>query len=394
MSVCRDRTLALAANLTETEYTAQAHPDFSPIGWHLGHIAYTESLWLLEQLAKKPCGFPQYRLLFAADGLPKAERQKLPPLAVILDYLETVRQQVWAYLEQAPLDEQSRLWWWLLQHESQHAETICIVLALHRQPCPEDPGFPTSLTLPSTMIYLPAATITLGDGSLDANDNEQPVHTAQVQGFWLDTYPVTQGQYREFIVAGGYQTRHWWSAAGWDWLSQLPVKIPRYWREAPGWEAHPVCGVSWYEADAYARFVGKRLPTESEWERAACWNLDGTMHYRYPWGAVLDPGYCNAAQMVGCTTPVGTYGLGASDLGLQDLIGNVWEWTGSWFEEYAGFSPWPYAGYSQAYFDQTHRVLRGGSWATLCWSLRGTLRNWYYPQIREIFAGFRCARSA
>ncbi|MBC7971197.1 MAG: DinB family protein, partial [Verrucomicrobia bacterium] len=132
MEACRNSTLALFNTVDYETFCQQAHPDFSPIGWHLGHIAYTESLWLLEHSAGLPPQFPPYRRLFAADSLPKTERVYLPDLAEVQAYLQTVRNAVFAYLETAPLDKQERLWRWLLQHESQHGETIALVLELIR----------------------------------------------------------------------------------------------------------------------------------------------------------------------------------------------------------------------------------------------------------------------
>lgn len=382
------------------------------MGWHLGHIAFIESAWILEKLAGEECPWPQYRRFFAADGLPKAERENLPALAVIVEYLATVRQRVEHYLATAPLEQQNRLWWWLLQHESQHAETMTIVLALHRLAQePEPPAVPTGAPIhppaavplaaaqaagesTAPMIYLPATEGHLGYDGLEAMDNEFPRCPVQVEAVWIDRYPVTQGAYRQFMAAGGYENSEWWSVEGWAWLVRHPVQAPLYWRDGAAWDAHPVCGVNWHEASAYARFVGKRLPTEAEWERAA-WDLGQSTPSRlYPWGVDWPQEcHCNHHSLLGHTSPVGAYPPGQSAAGCDDLLGNVWEWTDSWFAGYPGFTPFPYPGYSQAYFDGEHRVLRGGSWATFPWALRGTLRNWYHPHMRQMFAGFRCARS-
>ena len=143
MTECRDSTLSLFKNIDYETLCCQAHPDFSPVGWHLGHIAYTEALWLLERSAGYPPQFPNYHRLFAADILPKVDRVKLPPLPEIEAYLATIREQVFAYLAIAPIEQQERLWRWLLQHESQHCETIAIVLAIKaRQAAPFIPLAP------------------------------------------------------------------------------------------------------------------------------------------------------------------------------------------------------------------------------------------------------------
>ena len=401
MEECRQLTLALVADIDRETLCCHAHPDFSPVGWHLGHIAYTESLWLLEQFAKQPCPFPQYRRLFAADGVAKGDRVHLPSLKEIQDYLQTVREQVFGYLEIAPLDEQERIWRFLLQHESQHCETIAIVLELIKQrqgkggTSSEHPS-PNAVSpsrTASEMVHIPAGYFTCGDSSSHALDNEQPSHSVFLDDYWIDVYPVTVAQYKNFIAAGGYQEARWWSPQGWEWLQSSQVRLPLYWRERGDQDDHPVCGVSWYEADAYARFAGKRLPTELEWEKAARWNPITQQSQTFPWGeAEPQPHHCNHGNWVGGTTPVTTHPAGQSPSGCHDLLGNVWEWTASWFESYPGFTPFPYRGYSQAYFDGEHRILRGGSWATRKWAMRGSFRNWYHPHVREVFAGFRCAR--
>jgi ergothioneine biosynthesis protein EgtB len=384
LQTCRQATLALVADLTAAEYAQQAHPDFSPVGWHLGHIAFTESLWILEKLQGKACPHPQYRQLFAADGLPKGERQNLPDWPTIRVFLADIRDRTLADVAIAPRQDQLRLWRWLLQHECQHAETMALVLAQHRWPGDQNAP-PTTLPLQKDMqtdaVLIPAGSVSLGSEAIDALDNERPHHCVHLDAYWLDRTPVTVAAYRQFIAAGGYQNPHYWTVAGWNWVQSHPITQPLYWRHHPAWDAHPVCGVSWYEADAYARFVGKRLPTEAEWERAAQ-------------GLSAGEAIGNHSHRVGHTTPVGSYPHGRSPVGCDDLLGNVWEWTDSWFTGYNGFEAYPYQGYSQAYFDGEHRVLRGGSWATQALALRSAFRNWYHPQARQMFAGFRCAQTA
>lgn len=397
MEACRQSTLTLFSEIDYDTFCHQAHPDFSPIGWHLGHIAYTEALWLLEHAAGAPRQFPQYCRLFAADSLPKTERRNLPTLAEVIEYLNCIRSQVFDYLESAPLGEQERLWRWLLQHESQHCETIAIVLALHHLKHPsgsrQQPAPLGTSPRPTDMVQIPAGEFVCGSEAISALDNERPAHTVHLEAFWIDQHPVTWGQYRLFMQAEGYQEKRWWSAEGWQWLQAAQVTHPLYWPSGEGWQNHPVMGVSWYEADAYARFVGKRLPTEAEWEKAARWQPASQASQAYPWGELApQANHCNHGHGLGATSQVDRHPEGASPTGCWDLLGNVWEWTASWFAPYEGFAAYPYRGYSEAYFDQAHRVLRGGSWATRPWALRSSFRNWYHPHVREIFAGFRCAR--
>ncbi len=353
---CRLETLSRVVAVPSELLNRQAHPDFSPVSWHLGHIAYTESLWIVEHLAGQPCAFPEYRQLFAADGLPKAERENLPALQEILTYSDGVRSQTLKILSTSNPSTKISLWHWLIQHESQHAETIAIVLALHQtrslssnQKKSLNNLEPVQLDLSLLdTIHLPAGHFIQGCDDPVAIDNEKPAHAVWSDSYSLDRYPVTCQQYQHFIEAGGYQEPRWWTTEGWQWKCTEQIQAPLYWPVEANDNHTPVCGVSWYEADAYARFVGKRLPTESEWAKAA-----------------------QTEQI--------------------EMIGSVWEWTDTWFDAYPGFRPFPYTEYSQAYFDQAHRVLRGGSFATPKWALRKSFRNWYHPYRREMFAGLRCA---
>lgn len=404
---CRRQTLARVAGIQPEIFRTQSHQDFSPVGWHLGHIAYTESLWIAEKIGGLSCLFPQcksqYERLFAADGLPKAERQNLPVLAEVLDYLGAVREITSDVLKKSDRQQDAQLWHWLVQHESQHAETISMVLAMHSRPEKKQPAptMPLSSRVAATdMVLVEAGEFYQGCDDLTAIDNERSVHPVYLGRYWIDQLPVTCDQYRQFIEAGGYQTQKWWSPQGWQWQQVAQLHSPLYWTDDASFERHPVCGVSWYEADAYARFVGKRLPTEAEWAKAAGWNAKTASMQRYPWGDRFDEedvdaldslGDCNYGHQVGTTTPTDAYPQAASPYGCLDMLGNVWEWTDSWFERYPGFRAFPYEGYSQVYFDGAHRVLRGGSWATPRWTLRNSFRNWYHPHKREMFAGFRCA---
>ncbi|PSF37137.1 ergothioneine biosynthesis protein EgtB [Aphanothece hegewaldii CCALA 016] len=395
LQICRDRTLNLLAIIPSDLFSQQIHPDFSPMGWHFAHIAYTEAFWILEKFATLPALFPEYRRLFAADGLPKTERQKLPSIEFITEYLDLVRSKVLFYLEIAPLEKQERFWRWLIQHESQHNETICYILQLTNPTGnlakKEQKKNPSKNF--GEMVEIPSGEFIIGNDGIEAQDNERPSYLIELDTYWIDIYPVTCGEYREFMETGGYQKSEFWSPGGWQWKEKQAISQPLYWIDTHHRDDHPVYGVSWYEAQAYANFVGKRLPTEMEWEKAASWNSQTQQKYIYPWGDIqLDQTRCNFDRLIGHTTPVNTYPQGQSFYGCYDMLGNVWEWTDSWFKGYSDFTPYPYQGYSQVYFDNQHRVLRGGSWVTYPWILRNSFRNWYYPTVREIFAGFRCAR--
>lgn len=411
LTKCREQTLELVAKINHYTLTQQSHPDFSPIGWHLGHIAFTEAYWILEQLAGFPPLYPEYHKLFAADGLPKAERQNLPNLEVLEDYLAVVRAKTLDYLKIAPIETQQRLWWWLIQHESQHSETIAFIEQLHRlnnqeQALIEDrrsngkKDRDISPLIKSTMVEIPTGEFIMGSNAIEAQDNERPAHTIHLDAYSIDAYPVTCGQYQQFIIAEGYQKPQYWSKQGWQWRQQNSIIQPLYWVDAPQYQNHPVYGVSYYEAEAYANFIGKRLPTEAEWEKAAQLEIlphsdrlkadEGKNRLEERESSSYFLG--NHNYLVGHTTPVDAYPQTQTIWGCYDMLGNVWEWTNSWFAGYAGFSSYPYKGYSEVYFDNQHRVLKGGSYVTRPYALRNSFRNWYHPWVREIFVGFRCAK--
>jgi iron(II)-dependent oxidoreductase len=259
-------------------------------------------------------------------------------------------------------------------------------------------------------VRIPAGPFVMGtDDDPWAYDNERPAHVVDLAAFWIDTAPVTNGQYLEFVEDGGYDERRWWNDEGWAWRHESPEDHahPQFWRRrGPGaWTrrrfgfeedlppGEPVQHVCWHEATAYASWAGKRLPTEAEWEKAASWAPDGHKR-RYPWGDGADPDLANLGQHHFRPAPVGAYPDGASAWGVEQLVGDVWEWASSDFVAYPGFRSFPYREYSEAFFDSGYKVLRGGSWATAPCAVRTTFRNWDLPIRRQIFAGFRCARDA
>lgn len=392
---CRRGTFELFSGMDYDTFCRQVHPDFSPVGWHLGHIAYTEDLWLLQKCGKFKPVFPKYHKLFAADILPKQERVYLPTIAEVELYLDAVRKKVLDYLEIAPIAQQERLWQFIIQHESQHCETVAFLLQMQQERGEGERGRPIGdeLPMPNSAIEIPAGEFYMGSDRIEALDNERSRHLCYLDKYSIDRYPVTCGQYRHFMASDGYQNPQWWSAEGWKWQQSNLVDRPLYWSDNPAMNNHPVCGVSWYEAEAYSNFIGKRLPTELEWEKAASWDAASQTQRTYPWGEELpNSSLCNHGNKIGNTAPVDKFPQGASSFGCCDMLGNVWEWTASTFDAYPGFESYPYTGYSQAYFDGEHRVLKGGSWATHAPSLRSSFRNWYYPGVRQIIAGFRCAQ--
>jgi iron(II)-dependent oxidoreductase len=228
-----------------------------------------------------------------------------------------------------------------------------------------------------------------------------------IEDFEIDVTPVTNAAYMEFMQDGGYERDELWSTAGKVWRAESGAKSPKYWaRDGEGWltrsmdlitppdPSHPVCHVCFHEAEAFAKWNGKRLPTELEWEVAASWDPASGTQWRFPWGdeepTMLD---ANVDQLLFGTTPVGSYPRNVSPVGCHGMIGDVWEWTSSDFAGYPGYESFPYREYSEVFFGSEYKVLRGGSWATRPGAIRNSFRNWDYPIRRQIFSGFRCARS-
>jgi gamma-glutamyl hercynylcysteine S-oxide synthase len=299
----------------------------------------------------------------------------------------------------------------IVQHEQQHDETMMATHQL-RQGGPalsaEPPNPPRDRDLPPEVL-VPEGTFTMGtDVEPWALDNERPARPVLTAAYWIDTVPVSNAEFIAFVEGGGYDDPRWWTPEGWAHRVSAALAAPLFWRRegAQWWRRRfgvdepvplhePVQHVCWYEADAYARWAGKRLPTEAEWEKAARWDPATGRSRRYPWGDDdPEPRRANLGGAYLQPAPVGSYPDGASPLGVRQLIGDVWEWTASDFARPPGFVAFPYREYSEVFFGDEYKVLRGGSWAADRSTVRGTFRNWDYPIRRQIFSGFRCARDA
>jgi iron(II)-dependent oxidoreductase len=269
----------------------------------------------------------------------------------------------------------------------------------------------TNASADRDMVKIPAGPFQMGsDGFPNVPfiyDNEQPVYTVHLDDFKMDRNLVTNADFAAFISSGGYAKESLWSAEGWQWKEENKIAAPLFWRRDSGdeyWRTQemfeisemqpdlPVTGVSWHEAEAYARFVGKRLPTEAEWEKAASWDPSTGTRRCFSWGNELPARHlANFNDNLYGPTPVGTFPAGKSAYGCFDMTGNVWEWTSTPFAGYPGFKYFPYPEYSETWFDGDHRVLKGGSWVTRAPILRCSFRNFFRPRFRIAFAGFRCA---
>ncbi len=420
----RQRTGLLTDCVDETDLVAQHSPLMSPLVWDLAHVANQEELWLLREVGGREPMHPEIDPLYDAFEHPRSERPTLPllPPEAARSYGHEVRGRVLDLLERSRFSDSepwgSRLleggfaFGMIAQHEVQHDETMLIthqiragapvLAAAAPPPAPAD-----AFRLPSEVI-VPGGPFTMGTSTQPwALDNERPAHTVHVAPFFIDTTPVTCAAYGEFIADGGYDDPRLWTADGWAHRQRAGLSAPLYWRRDGGvWlrtafgraeaitPAEPVMHVSWYEADAYARWAGRRLPTEAEWEKAARFDPVTGLTRSYPWGEEEPDGSrANLGQAFLRPAPAGSYPAGAAPCGARQLIGDVWEWTSSDFLPYPGFSAWPYREYSEVFFGPEYKVLRGGSFAVSPVACRGTFRNWDYPIRRQIFAGFRTARS-
>jgi gamma-glutamyl hercynylcysteine S-oxide synthase len=416
----RERTELLTGSVDDGDLVRQHSPLMSPLVWDLAHVANQEERWLLREVGGREPMHPEIDPLYDAFEHPRAERPTLPllPPAQARAYAHEVRGRVLDLIETATFSGTRLLtgafaFGMIAQHEQQHDETMLITHQLRKggpaltaAPPPAPPADAASLP---REVLIPAGPFTMGT-SMEAwaLDNERPAHTVTLPAFYLDTTPVTNAAYQEFLADGGYEEPRWWSPAGWDHRQRAGLAAPLYWRrEGSGWvrtrfgvtepvpPAEPVMHVSWYEAQAYAAWAGRRLPTEAEWEKASRHDPATGRSRRFPWGDEDPaPDRANLGQHYLQPAPAGSYPRGASPAGVRQLIGDVWEWTSSDFLPYPGFTAWPYKEYSEVFFGSEYKMLRGGSFGVAPVACRGTFRNWDYPVRRQIFAGFRTARDA
>jgi ergothioneine biosynthesis protein EgtB len=428
--------------IAESDLRKPPAEGFRPILWHLGHLGAFEGYWILQRAKGDPTISSRYDSIFDPIRTPKEDANNLPPVAEIKSYLARVREESLSFLATVrpggddPMMRDGYLFNLVIEHEYQHQETLAYLLQmldpqLKRKPsrnnesgmsrgthADEKESYSSLIAHRSSlneMIRVEGGPFEMGSrGYPFAYDNEQPPHTVELADFRIDKYPVTNAEFAEFVGAGGYRIRSLWSEEGWAWKEDQKIVCPLYWSPREGGESndlpgdgwrvqemfeygvmrpdHPVSGVSWHEACAYARFVGKRLPTEAEWEKAASWDPRTRSKRRFSWGD--KPARVELANYDGNnwgTTPAASFAQGRSAYGCFDMTGNVWEWTASTFDGYPGFEAFPYPEYSELWFDKDHRVLKGGSWATRMPLLRCSFRNFWRPGFRIAFAGFRCA---
>ncbi len=355
LAEARGRTYALIEPLDEEQLNRVYSPLLSPLAWDLGHIANFEELWLVQTIGEREPLHGELGRFYDAIENPRKSRNELPLLrdAELRSYLADVRERALEVLDEVdisaeaedPLLREGFVYELLIAHEQQHNETMLQLLQMvDGYELPAEFGVSGRAGHATPTIRLPDGRYEIGAVATGfAYDNERPRHTVELAPFEIDSLPVTNGEYAQFVADTGAEPPLYWEREGDGWVDTAMG------RRDPVEPDHPVVHVSWHEADAFSRWAGKRLPTEQEWEAAR------------------------------------------PEL---DAVGQVWEWTASDFLAYPGFEAFPYREYSEVFFGDEYKVLRGGSWATHRNLLRPSFRNWDLPQRRQIFSGFRCAKDA
>jgi gamma-glutamyl hercynylcysteine S-oxide synthase len=380
----RRHTLTLVEPLTEEQLNRVYDPILSPLIWDLGHIANFEELWLVQRIGAREPLRGDLGELYDAIEQPRKIRGELPILKAdeVRPYMEQVRERTLEVLDEIELDPEDPVladgfvYEMLLAHEHQHNETMLQLLQMVEayEPARVD-GTPAEEHVAEgpEMVLVEGGSHEIGAPDVGfAYDNERPRHSVELEPFWIDRTPVTNAAYAAYLEDAGAEPPMYWQRDAEAWIRTVMGRTEVIDPE------QPVIHVSWHEADAFARWAGKRLPTEAEWEAAAK-------------GA--DRERANLDQLsFGCSR-AGAYADAASDCGAVQMLGDVWEWTSSDFTAYPGFQAFPYSEYSEVFFGDDHKVLRGGAWATRRDVIRTSFRNWDLPIRRQIFSGIRCARS-
>lgn len=426
----RWRTLELVGDLSEAQLMGPRLQIVNPLRWEIGHLAWFQEFWILRHLGGQPPILKQGDELYDSARVAHDTRWDLPLLErdETLAYMDQVLERV---IEQAcnggriltDVEGYDELYFLnlVLLHEQMHDEAITYTRQTLSYSPPvfgvaekQDNHVDPLNEFLTGDAEIPGGKFTLGSAPEQGFvfDNEQLAHEVNVAPFAISKTAVTNGEFKDFVEDGGYGRRELWTAEGWQWRTAAGAEHPAYWhRERNGlwmrrnfdeWvelaERLPVIHVNWHEANAYCCWAGRRLPTEEEWEMTAsaepAANGKGLTEpkRRYPWGdgapsfecANLD---CRAMGSI----PVDALPASDSAFGCRQLIGNVWEWTASDFKPYPGFVAGPYQEYSAPWFGD-HKVLRGGCWVTHSRLIHNSYRNFYPPNRRDVWAGFRtCA---
>ncbi len=417
----RLRTLELVIDLSDEQLMGPRLPIVNPLLWEIGHVAWFQEKWVLRYAGDQAPLRADGDSLYDSAAIPHDSRWglPLPSRADTAAYLVSVRDRVLERIEEGRLTERDRYFITLtVFHEDMHTEAFTYTRQTLGYPAPVFSGLEPSNAgemgpLPGD-VEIPGGRFLLGALPEESFvfDNEKWAHPVAVRPFAIARAAVTQAEFAEFVDGQGYRRGEFWSELGWRWRESVGAEHPAYWkREAAGrwlrrdfdrWvplEPHrPVLHVNWWEAEAYCNWAGRRLPAEVEWEVAASAEPAhfrrelADVKRRFPWGDDPPaPERANLGWQAMGAVDVRGLPVGDSAFGCRQMIGNVWEWTASDFGPYRGFEPDPYREYSQPWFG-THKVLRGGAWPTRPRLLRNTWRNFYTPDRRDVWAGFRTCR--
>ena len=426
LSEARVRTDELFGIVSPDSLYERPIPERHRIIFYLGHLEAFDWNLLRERVLGLKVFHPEFDRLFAFGidpvngALPSDQPADWPSTGDARDYVKRVRENIdtgLAALRTADWDSNpvgadfsaTTLLNVAIEHRLMHGETLAYMLhqlpldrKIRKQRKPELVAAPVA----PRMIEISAGRVTLGlarDDEAFGWDNEYEARTVDVGAFAIDKYKVTNGQYLNFIAAGGYENAAYWTKDDWNWRSTQQICHPVFWRqvgelwlcrtmfdEIPLPLDWPVY-VSQAEASAYARWAGKSLPTEAQWQRAAYGTRDGGER-PYPWGSAAPSSNLGNFDFHSWDpAPVGAFAAGESAFGVADLLGNGWEWTSSRFEPFPGFRQFSfYPGYSADFFDGKHYVMKGASARTAACMLRRSFRNWFQPHYQYVYAGFRC----
>jgi len=415
----RSRTLELVKTLEKDDFIVQTAYYMSPPKWHVGHVSWMYEV-ILSKLDKNyefySKEFSEYlNSYYQQFGEPQDKGKRglvsRPTVDQIFEYFQVINQRMINFLENSSLsDEASRLITMGFHHECQHQELLVYdlqhLLADQYRPAKKK-SMPTPSPIEEKSVKINGGLYTIGYNGADyCYDVELPEHKVYLNDFEIDSHPVTNSQYLKFIDDGGYDDYKFWLSDGWEKVKENKWKAPMYWEKIDDqWTINdfvgkrkinpnePVCHVSFYEADAYTKWAQKRLPSEAEWEKAACWDENKQRKRIFPWGNE-EPSEEHANLLdsyLWCCSEIGSYPKGKSSSGCYQMIGDVWEWTCSEFVGYPGFKT-GFSEYNDKWFTN-QKVLRGGSFGTPKMSIRGSYRNFFRLDERWLFSGFRCAEN-
>jgi gamma-glutamyl hercynylcysteine S-oxide synthase len=410
----RKRTFDLITDLTDEQLMGPQLDIVNPLRWEIGHVAWFFEKWVIQEAAGRPQLLERSEDLYDSIAIAHDTRWglPLPSRQETIDYVNRVLDTVLEIVSGDPSPEIRYHTAYSVYHADMHTEAFTYTRQTHGMPFPETAYRrvgPPSMPIGGD-VDIKGGTFQLGADPEIAFcfDNEKWAHPKRVKKFSISEAPVTQAEYAAFCDDGGYTNENYWSKEGWAWRSEAKAECPVYWKKYrrkwqrrhfdnwQGLEPHlPVIHVNWHEANAYCAWADRRLPTEIEWEVAASvsstTNISGPKHI-YPWGNLTAPDAAHTDWSCGGTIDVGAYVDGEAASGCRQMIGNVWEWTSSVFDPYPDFEIDPYKEYSEPWF-KTRKVLRGGCWATRSRMLWNTWRNYFTPDRRDVFAGFRtCAK--